>query len=231
MVTDLNRGKGVSYYSFYTKNLHRFLSPIPALSIFAFDIFDTLSQFSARDCEYWVNTNIEFLSPVESLAVGISLCRSNDLLDSGNLEKAFRFFEYARSRDNEDEDERQKEISFFATIGLSILSFEKGLRLTDSKKYSKQMLISEHYLDEAEDIYPKQELTYLYRTIVQASLGEYGMAIKYISRASKIVDINIAYLEVLEKFYRGLGMDNVATFYLNRIQKDQNRAPEYKKSA
>ncbi|EQC43061.1 hypothetical protein M899_0387 [Bacteriovorax sp. BSW11_IV] len=205
------------FLSFYTKNLHRYLSKLPAFSLFDIEAFNLLEKFSARDCELWVHTNIEFLSGLECLAVAISLGRKNDFSQIENTKKISKYF-YNCIVQNEHKKDKQDQI-YLAYLGLSICHFESSLESGDISKQRKELKIAEHYLHEASLYFDAKEITDLYHTLYQAALGEVEKAIWHISRASKVTSAPRAYYEVLEFAYNKLKMKNVALFYRNRIER------------
>lgn len=204
------------FISFYTKNLHRFLAKLPAFSLHDFLAFESLEKFSARDCEFWVNTHIDFLSGLESLAVAISLARKSDLSNADDLKKMSKFFYNAVLVC--ENDENKKEVIYLAYLGLAVCHFERSLLCKEAKKQRQEIDIAEHYLHEASMYHDARELSFLYHTLFQAARGEVEGAINQISKASKVTRTPRAYYEVLEFAYRKLQMENVAVFYRNRLE-------------
>lgn len=205
------------FLSFYTKNLHRYLSRLPAYSLFDIEAFKSLEKFSARDCELWVHTNIEFLSGLECLAVAISLGRKSEFSNQDDYKKMSKYF--YNSIVQCEHLSKKEDIIYLAYLGLSICHFERSLIVGDISKQRKELKIAEHYLHEASLYFDAREITDLYHTLYQAALGEVEKAIWHISRASKVASSPRAYYEVLEFAYNKLQMQNVALFYRNRIER------------
>lgn len=203
------------FTSFYTKNLHRFLSKLPTFSVHEFSALEALGKFSGRDCEFWVNAHIDFLSGLESLAVAISLARKSDFSNTDDLKKMSKFF-YNAVLVSEKVDGK-KEVIFLAYLGLAICHFERSLIFSDVRKQRQEIDIAEHYLHEASLYFNARELIFLYHTLFQAARGEVASAVQQISKASKVTMTPKPYYEVLEIAYRKLKMENVAVFYRNRL--------------
>jgi len=195
------------YSRFFTSPLGQYFKDF---SYNIFEDFPSLSYMqsvSKKDYLRWVKIHQEYLSPFESLAVGISLFLENSMQKDSDIEKAISYFEYAIK--NSDDSQ----VHYLAKLSLGIIYFDIALVRNKGLKQSKLMKVSRFYFNEAAAIVENNELALLYRALTEVGIGEIEEACRYITKASKTSQDPCFLYRVLEKVYHGLGLSNISMFY------------------
>jgi hypothetical protein len=205
------------YRMFFTRNIRKYIEK----SLYELQperkLFKELNNISQHECERWRKSPIVYLSSKEALALAIhfSLGKEHLLFNDLLFSEVMEYFDWCLK------NSKCKREVHLANLALGVVLFEKGVHSPKGKQRGL-LSLSRTYLREALEYQSNTELLLVYLTLVEVSMGHLNIAIKNLTKASRVSDNPLPIWRMLASIYKNLKMPTVADFFLLKIDKHRN---------
>lgn len=211
-VTELNN----RYRMFFTRNIRKYIERNLYQLFPEESLFSELRMISHQQCERWRKSPIEYLSSKEALALALHFSLGREKLHYNNFffAEIMNYFEWCLRH-----SKCKKEIHL-ANLSLGVVLFEKAVH-SERDKQKGLLSLSKHYLEEGILYEANTELLFIYLTLVEVSLGHLNLAIKNLTKASKVSLDPLPIWRMLASIYKNLKMPAVADYFLLKIDRQR----------
>ena len=202
------------YCIFFTRNIKKYIESSLYQLLPEESLFSELKAISHHECERWRKSPLEYLSSKEALALALHFSIGKEKLHYNHLlfAKVMDYFErclrYSKCK---------KEIHL-ANLSLGVVLFEQAVH-SERDKQKGLLSLSKHYLEEALLYKENTELLFIYLTLVEVSSGHLSLAIKNLTKASKVSLDPLPIWSMLASIYKNLQMPEVSEYFLMKVNR------------